>query len=50
VEPFLFRLEPTDKAVFAAACVLLAVAAAAASVVPALRALRIDPVKTLRCE
>jgi putative ABC transport system permease protein len=50
VEPFLFRLEPTDQTVFAAACVLLAVAAAVASVVPALRALRIDPVKTLRCE
>jgi len=47
---FLFRLEPTDPRAFAAAAVVLLGAALAASVVPAWRAARVDPVVALRTD
>jgi len=47
---FLFQLEPTDARAFAAALVVLASAAIAASVLPARRAASVDPVDALRGE
>jgi hypothetical protein len=47
---FLFGVEPIDPITFAGAAVLLAVSAAAAAVVPALRAVRVDPVTAFRSE
>ena len=47
---FLFRLEPTDPRAFAAAVVSLTVAALIASLVPARRAARVDPIVALRTE
>ena len=47
---FLFRIEPTDPRAFAAAIVCLGVAALAASVIPARRAARVDPLVALRSE
>jgi putative ABC transport system permease protein len=44
----LFRTSPTDVATFAAAAMLLAVIAVAASLIPALRASRVDPLVALR--
>jgi ABC-type antimicrobial peptide transport system permease subunit len=46
----LFGLKPNDAATFAAAAVLLAVAAAAAGYVPARRASGMDPMDALRME
>jgi ABC-type antimicrobial peptide transport system permease subunit len=46
----LFSTSPTDVATFAAAALLLAVIAVAASLVPALRASRVDPLVALREE
>jgi putative ABC transport system permease protein len=46
----LFGTSPTDVATFAGAATLLAVIAIAASVVPALRASRVDPLVALRDE
>ena len=46
----LFGVEPTDAATYAGAALTLAVAALAATVVPAARATRIDPVVALRSE
>ena len=46
----LFRTSPTDVATFAAAATLLAVIAVAASLIPALRASRVDPLVALRDE
>jgi putative ABC transport system permease protein len=46
----LFGTSPTDAATFAAAAALLVVIAAAASLVPALRASRVDPLIALRDE
>lgn len=45
---FLFGTSPTDAVTFAAAAALLAIIAAAASLVPALRASRVDPLVALR--
>ncbi len=46
----LFGVEPTDPATFAATATALAVVAALASLLPALRAVRTDPVDALRSE
>jgi hypothetical protein len=46
----LFEMSPRDPASLAAACVLLVAVAIVASVPPALRALRVDPVEGLRAE
>ena len=46
----LFGVEPLDPLSYAAAALLLALVAAAASLIPALRAVRIDPVEALRFE
>ncbi len=47
---FLFSIEPTDPRAFAAAFVVLAVAAFAASFIPARRAATVDPMVALRAE
>lgn len=47
---FLFSIETTDPRAFAAAVLLLAVAALAASAIPARRAASIDPMVALRAE
>ena len=46
----LFGISPTDVATFASAATLLAVIAVAASLIPALRASRVDPLAALRDE
>ena len=46
----LFRVATTDVTVLAAPLVVLAAAACAAALPPALRAVRIDPARTLRAE
>jgi putative ABC transport system permease protein len=46
----LFEVSPTDQRTFAASAVLLLLVALAAACVPAMRAARVDPVTTLRCE
>ena len=48
VEKFLFRIEPTDPRVFAAALTTLAAAGLLASALPARRAASVDPVVALR--
>jgi putative ABC transport system permease protein len=47
---FLYRLQPNDPATLVMACVVLAVAAAAAGVLPARRAANVDPMTALREE
>jgi len=46
----LYEVRPTDAATFAGSAVLLAVIAVAASLVPAWRATRVDPLIALRAE
>jgi putative ABC transport system permease protein len=46
----LFRVSPTDPAIFVAVTAILGLAALAAAVVPSLRAARVDPATTLREE
>jgi putative ABC transport system permease protein len=46
----LFGITPTDVATFAGSALLLAIIAVAASLVPALRASRVDPLVALRDE
>ncbi|HXI27247.1 MAG TPA: ABC transporter permease [Vicinamibacterales bacterium] len=46
----LFEIHPTDAATFAGAALLLAALAVAASLVPAWRATRVDPLTALRAE
>jgi ABC-type antimicrobial peptide transport system permease subunit len=46
----LFGLAPTDTRAFAAALLTLVAAALAASMIPAYRAARVDPVVALRAE
>jgi ABC-type lipoprotein release transport system permease subunit len=50
LETLLYEVSPTDPAVLTATCTGVFVVAAAASVVPALRALRIDPMVALRTD
>ena len=50
VEPLLFETSPYDATVFAGTAVLLVVVAGAASLVPAIRASRVDPNIALRAE
>jgi ABC-type antimicrobial peptide transport system permease subunit len=46
----LYHVEPTDPLTFAVVVLLLLTAAAAAAIVPARRALRVDPAIALRAE
>ena len=46
----LFGVKPADPAALAGTCVLLAIAAAAASYLPARRAARVDPNEALRAD
>jgi putative ABC transport system permease protein len=48
VASFLYGVAPTDPLVFGAVALVLLVTAAAASLLPALRASRVDPALTLR--
>jgi ABC-type antimicrobial peptide transport system permease subunit len=50
VRAIVFGVEPTEPTVYAAASVVLALVALAASIQPALRATRIDPVRAIRME
>jgi predicted permease len=50
VEPLLFRTSPRDPAVYATVAVVLGLMAVAATVVPAARARRVNPVEAMREE
>ncbi len=50
LEAFLFGVEPTDPATYAAVAVMLLAAAGLASFLPARRAMRVDPAAALRQE
>jgi putative ABC transport system permease protein len=50
MQTVLYDVRPTDAATYAAVTVVLLVAALAASVLPAWRAARVDPVTALRIE
>jgi ABC-type antimicrobial peptide transport system permease subunit len=47
---FLYETSPRDPMVFVGSLAALAAVACAASLVPALRAARIDPMSAIRCE
>jgi ABC-type lipoprotein release transport system permease subunit len=46
----LFNIEATDPVTFVAVCGLFAGVAALACLIPAVRAVRVDPVETLQAE
>lgn len=50
LKSFLYEIAPTDPWVLLASALLLGVVACAASLVPAVRAARIDPMDAIRCE
>ena len=50
VAPLLFKVKPTDPLVFGGVVAVLLVAATLASLIPALRAARVDPNVALRSE
>jgi putative ABC transport system permease protein len=50
VASFLFGVEPRDPVTFASVCAVLVVTALVACAVPALRAVRVDPVEAFRNE
>jgi ABC-type antimicrobial peptide transport system permease subunit len=50
VDAFLFEVAPRDVWTYVIVCVVLAVAAALAAVLPARRAARVDPLVALRAE
>lgn len=50
VASLLYGISPRDPVVIAAAALMLAVIGLAASVIPAIRAARVNPVTTLRCD
>jgi ABC-type antimicrobial peptide transport system permease subunit len=47
---YLFGVKPTDPATFASVAVIIALVGLAACLIPARRALRVDPVNALRAE
>jgi len=50
ISAFLFGVQPLDSVTFVSVAVVLALTAAAAALVPALRAARVDPVRAFRSE
>jgi putative ABC transport system permease protein len=50
LETLLYEVSPTDPAVLAATAVGVLIVAVAASLVPAARAVRVDPMSALRAE
>jgi ABC-type antimicrobial peptide transport system permease subunit len=48
IQTLLFGVAPTDPASLVGTSVLLAIVATAASIIPARRALRVDPLEALR--
>src|SRR6185503_7996998 len=50
ISAFLFGVQPLDSVTFVSIAVVLALTAAAAALVPALRAARVDPVRAFRSE
>jgi ABC-type antimicrobial peptide transport system permease subunit len=50
ISSLLFGIKATDAVTFTGVCVLLVFAALPATYIPALRATRVDPMETLRCE
>jgi predicted permease len=48
IHAHLFGVTPTDPPTFVSTCIVLAIAGLTASVIPALRAMRVDPVVALR--
>jgi len=50
MQGMLFEVEPTDPITFGALAVLVLVIATLSTLVPALRAVRVDPVVALRSE
>jgi ABC-type antimicrobial peptide transport system permease subunit len=46
----LYEVRPADPVVYALACVIVVAIALAASLVPAIRAARVDPIMTLKYE
>jgi putative ABC transport system permease protein len=50
IEPLLFRQSARDPVVFAGVAVVLLLASALASLIPALRAMRVDPNTVLRSD
>ncbi len=50
LSPFLFRIDPRDPATFIGALLIATATALIATVIPALRAARVDPAETLRYE
>jgi ABC-type antimicrobial peptide transport system permease subunit len=50
IQQQLFNVEPTDPVTFATVTAMFVVVAVAACLVPALRAVRTDPVKALQVE
>jgi ABC-type lipoprotein release transport system permease subunit len=46
----LYEVRPADPVVYAMACVIVVAIALAASLVPAIRAARVDPIMTLKYE
>lgn len=49
-DSLLFEVEPTDPATLAATAVLVIFVALGATLIPLIRALRIDPARTLRSD
>jgi ABC-type antimicrobial peptide transport system permease subunit len=50
IQSLLFQIEPTDALTMASMAALLAATALGATVIPLVRALRVDPARTLRSE
>jgi hypothetical protein len=50
IESLLFAVRPADPISFSAACLVLLICAGVASIVPAVRAARLDPMRALRCD
>ena len=50
IASFLYEVRPTDPVIYAAACAIALAIALAASIVPAVKAARLDPVMTLKYE